>query len=225
LDTRSGELRTHGSRIRLQAQPFQLLTLLLRNAGEVVTRDEICRELWPSNTFVDFEHSLAAAVNKIREARGDSTDDPKYIETLPKLGYRFIGKLKPEPPEVMPVTENKDGADLADVPKAATTGWRWRAAVIALAAMLLTAAILLRLRSDGESPAVMTAVPFPIRDGRQRRQYRPTARVLYFPGIRRPRVRARPMTCTMTSGRRSIHHALSALKPILPETCVATSLE
>ena len=62
-EMRSGELRKNGSRIRLQAQPFQLLALLLRNVGEVVSRDEICRELWPDNTFVDFEHSLAAAVN------------------------------------------------------------------------------------------------------------------------------------------------------------------
>src|SRR5882757_10267297 len=68
VDLRSGELRKNGSRIRLQAQPFQLLALLLANSGEVVTRDEICRDLWPADTFVDFEHSLAAAVNKIREA-------------------------------------------------------------------------------------------------------------------------------------------------------------
>jgi len=84
VDLRSGEVRKNGSRIRLQAQPFQLLALLLLNAGEVVTRDEVCRALWPANTFVDFEHSLAAAVNKIREALGDSADNPKYIETLPK---------------------------------------------------------------------------------------------------------------------------------------------
>src|SRR5258708_40224458 len=76
-DMRSGELRKNGSRIRLQAQPFQLLALLLANSGEVVTRDEICRDLWPADTFVGFEHSLAAAVNKIREARGESADDPR----------------------------------------------------------------------------------------------------------------------------------------------------
>jgi DNA-binding winged helix-turn-helix (wHTH) protein len=79
----------------VQAQPFQLLVLLLENAGDVVTREEICRELWPADTFVDFEHSLAAAVNKIREALGDAADNPLYIETLPKRGYRFIGKIKP----------------------------------------------------------------------------------------------------------------------------------
>ena|SRR6266404_3762962 len=97
-DMRSGELRKNGSRIRLQAQPFQLLALLLRNSGEVVSRDEIC--------------SLAAAVNKIREALGDSAENPKYIETLPKRGYRLIGKIKPEAPVIMPSPESKEFAEL-----------------------------------------------------------------------------------------------------------------
>lgn len=107
VNLRSGEVRKNGYRIRLQAQPFQLLVLLLENAGEVVTRDEICRELWPADTFVDFEHSLATAVNKIREALGETADDPRYIETLPKRGYRFIGKIRPEPPVVIPVAETQ----------------------------------------------------------------------------------------------------------------------
>src|SRR6266403_6382283 len=98
VDLRSGELRKSGHRIRLQAQPFELLAMLLEHVGEVVTREEVCRKLWPNDTFVDFDHSLAAAVNKIREALGDSADNPKYIETLPKRGYRFIGKIKPEAP-------------------------------------------------------------------------------------------------------------------------------
>jgi|HubBroStandDraft_1064217.scaffolds.fasta_scaffold139487_1 DNA-binding winged helix-turn-helix (wHTH) protein len=89
VDLRSGEIRNNGSRIRLQAQPFRLLVSLLVNAGQVVTREEICRDLWPTNTFVDFEHSLAAAVNKIRDALSDSADAPKYVETLPKRGYRL----------------------------------------------------------------------------------------------------------------------------------------
>jgi DNA-binding winged helix-turn-helix (wHTH) protein/Tol biopolymer transport system component len=107
VDLRSGEIRKNGARIRLQAQPFQLLALLLVNASEVVSRDEVCRELWPADTFVDFEHSLAAAVNKIRDALGDSADNPKYIETLPKRGYRFIGKIKPNPPVDIKVTEQQ----------------------------------------------------------------------------------------------------------------------
>src|ERR1700741_3888269 len=115
VDLRSGELRKNSSRIRLQAQPFQLLFLLLVNAGQVVTREEICRDLWPTNTFVDFEHSLAAAVNKIRDALGDSADTPKYVETLPKRGYRFIGKVKSEPPVVMVPTETQESERLAAV--------------------------------------------------------------------------------------------------------------
>jgi eukaryotic-like serine/threonine-protein kinase len=105
LDLRACEVRKNGARIRLQAQPFRLLVLLLKNAGEVVTREEICRELWPADTFVDFEHGLAAAVNKIREALSDSADNPRYIETLPKRGYRFIGQIKPEAAVILPVAE------------------------------------------------------------------------------------------------------------------------
>jgi len=115
VDLRSGELRKNGSRIRLQAQPFQLLALLLANSGEVVTRDEICRDLWPADTFVDFEHSLAAAVNKIREALGESADDPRYIETLPKRGYRFIGKIRPDAPVVIAVAEPQRHQGSAEV--------------------------------------------------------------------------------------------------------------
>src|ERR1700692_400404 len=120
VDLRSGEVRKNGARIRLQAQPFQLLGLLLENVGEVVTREEICRQLWPADTFVDFEHSLAAAVNKIREALGDSPENPKYIETLPKRGYRFIGKIKPEAPVVLLPLGTQESAGLAAVavPKA-----------------------------------------------------------------------------------------------------------
>ncbi|MGC0779791.1 MAG: winged helix-turn-helix domain-containing protein [Candidatus Acidiferrum sp.] len=107
LDLRSGELRKDGRRIRLQAQPFQLLALLIGNADEVVTRDEICRDLWPAGTFVDFEHSLASAVKKIRDALGDSAENPRFVETLPKRGYRFIGKIKPNAPVVIAVTEQQ----------------------------------------------------------------------------------------------------------------------
>ncbi len=118
IDLRSGEIRKSGSRIRLQAQPFQLLVLLLENAGEVVSREEICRELWPADTFVDFEHSLAAAVNKIREALGDAADNPRYIETLPKRGYRFIGKIKPNPPAEIKVAEQPRPQGAAETPPA-----------------------------------------------------------------------------------------------------------
>ena len=92
-DLRSGELRKEGRRIRLQAKPFQLLALLLEHAGEVVAREEICRKLWNADTFVDFDHSLGTAINKIREALSDSAEQPRFIETLPRRGYRFIGEI------------------------------------------------------------------------------------------------------------------------------------
>src|SRR3984957_5704177 len=92
-DLDSGELRREGVKVRLQAQPFQLVTLLLSRPGEVVTREEICRKLWQADTFVDFDHSLGTAVNKIREALSDSADHPRFVETMPRRGYRFIGRL------------------------------------------------------------------------------------------------------------------------------------
>jgi TolB-like protein/DNA-binding winged helix-turn-helix (wHTH) protein/Tfp pilus assembly protein PilF len=94
LNLHSGELLKDGRRLRLQAQPFQLLALLLERPGEVVTREEICRKLWQADTFVDFDHSLGTAVNKIREALSDSADHPRFVETMPRRGYRFIGSLK-----------------------------------------------------------------------------------------------------------------------------------
>lgn len=163
VNTRSGELRKNGSRIRLQALPFQLLLLLLRNAGEVVTRDEICSELWPADTFVDFEHSLAAAVNKLREALGDSAEDPKYIETLLKRGYRFIGKIKPEAPVVISVPESKEAGTLAAVPvPSAKAHWgRWAASIALAATVAATAAFFLTKPTRNiENADPITAVPF-----------------------------------------------------------------
>jgi DNA-binding winged helix-turn-helix (wHTH) protein len=93
VNLRSGELLKDGRRLRPQSQPFQLLTLLLLHPGEVVTRDEIREKLWAADTFVDFDHSLGTAVNKIREALSDSADHPRFVETMPRRGYRFIGRL------------------------------------------------------------------------------------------------------------------------------------
>ncbi|OFV97376.1 MAG: hypothetical protein A3H28_02820 [Acidobacteria bacterium RIFCSPLOWO2_02_FULL_61_28] len=90
VDLRTGELRKDGRKVKLQEQPFQVLAMLLERAGEVVTREEVQKKLWPADTFVDFEHGLNIAINKIREALGDSADSPRFVETLPKRGYRFI---------------------------------------------------------------------------------------------------------------------------------------
>jgi cholera toxin transcriptional activator len=94
LDLAAGELRKSGLKLRLQGQPIQVLTLLLEHAGEVVTRDELRQKLWPSDTFVDFDHSLNTAINKVREALGDSASSPRYVETLARRGYRFIAPVQ-----------------------------------------------------------------------------------------------------------------------------------
>ena len=94
VNTRTGELRKHGIRVRLSGQPFQILLLLLARPGDLVTREELREQLWSDGTFVDFEHGLNAAINKVRRALGDSADHPRYVETIPGRGYRFIGTLE-----------------------------------------------------------------------------------------------------------------------------------
>src|SRR5579862_4149974 len=93
VDLRAGELRKKGIRIRLQGQPYLLLIALLKQHGEVVTREELRSLLWPQDTFVDFDHSLGTAVNKLREVLGDSAANPRFVETLPRRGYRFIAPI------------------------------------------------------------------------------------------------------------------------------------
>lgn len=93
LDLRAGELRKDGHRIRLQEQPFQILRMLLESPGEVVSRDEIRKRLWPDDTVVEFDHSINAAVKRLRDALRDSPERPRYIETLARRGYRFIGEV------------------------------------------------------------------------------------------------------------------------------------
>lgn len=103
VDFRAGELLKNGRKIRLQDQPLQVLAMLLESPGEAVTREELRRKLWPGDTFVDFDHGLNNAINRLREALNDSADDPRFIETLPRRGYRFIADVNSEPdPEVGP---------------------------------------------------------------------------------------------------------------------------
>jgi TolB-like protein/DNA-binding winged helix-turn-helix (wHTH) protein/Tfp pilus assembly protein PilF len=94
LDLRAGELRKHGLRIRLQQQPFQVLAMLLEHPGEVVTRGELQKSLWAADTFVDFDHGLNKAINKIREALSDSAESPRFVETVARRGYRFLAEVK-----------------------------------------------------------------------------------------------------------------------------------
>jgi len=100
LDGQAGELRKQGVKIKLQDQPLRVLEMLLVNRGQIVTREELRIALWPGNTFVDFDHGLNKAVNKLREALGDSAESPRFIETLAKRGYRFLGDLSGDPKQI-----------------------------------------------------------------------------------------------------------------------------
>jgi DNA-binding winged helix-turn-helix (wHTH) protein/Tol biopolymer transport system component len=94
LDPASGELFKLGHKLNLRGQPIEVLSILLQRPGEVVTREELCKRLWPQDTFVDFEHSLNTAIKKLRQALDDDVETPRYIETLPKKGYRFVGRVE-----------------------------------------------------------------------------------------------------------------------------------
>src|SRR5258706_10222451 len=98
IDLKAFELRKHGLRLKLSEQPFQILAILLERPGEIVTRDELRERLWPGDTFVDFDHGLNNAVMRLREVLGDSSDRPRFIETLPRRGYRFIAPVELKSP-------------------------------------------------------------------------------------------------------------------------------
>src|SRR5215470_1789892 len=99
VDVRAGELRKHGRRVRLQEQPLRVLSMLLERPGELVTREELRLSLWPVDTFVDFDHGLNSAVARLRDTLCDSADTPRFVETIPRKGYRFVGQVEEvEPP-------------------------------------------------------------------------------------------------------------------------------
>ena len=110
LDLRVGELRKAGVRVNLQEQPLKVLECLVERAGELVTREELRQRLWQGDTFVDFEHGVNAAVKRLRETLGDSAETPRFIETLPRRGYRFVAPVispvrDPMPTSVAPTVE------------------------------------------------------------------------------------------------------------------------
>jgi len=135
VDLRAGELRRQGTKIKLQEQPFQILAHLLERPGEIVTREELRQRLWPSDTFVDFDHSLNAAVRRLRDALDDSAENPRFVETVARRGYRFLA----------PVTVGMNGSGLHEVPASIVAlstprrQYRWWIAA-ALSAIVLTVA-------------------------------------------------------------------------------------
>jgi TolB-like protein/DNA-binding winged helix-turn-helix (wHTH) protein/Flp pilus assembly protein TadD len=176
-DLGTGELRRRGVRIRLQEQPFQVLAVLLTRPGELVTRDELRGRLWTADTFVDFEHGLNKAINKIREALGDSAESPRFVETVPRRGYRFIAdvavvdfeSVAPEAhaPSTVgdPLTaddrEPPEVTEQSIAPK--SRGWQ-RTLTIAGCGLTLASVILVGwlLQSRGASPTIRSLAVLPL---------------------------------------------------------------
>jgi TolB-like protein/DNA-binding winged helix-turn-helix (wHTH) protein/Tfp pilus assembly protein PilF len=155
VDLQAGELRKGGLKIRLQEQPFQVLGILLERSGKVVTREELQKTLWPQDTFVDFDHGVNTAINKIRQALGDSAENPRFVETVARRGYRFIAPVEivgahENAAPVTPVGASPDAGDdrrTEDAARRAALQRRFVAATVALA--LVAVAVLLALNVAG----------------------------------------------------------------------------
>ena len=145
-DLHSGEVRKSGIRIKLQEQPFKVLQVLLERPGDLVTREELQSRIWPEENFGDFDHAVNVAIGKLRTALGDSADNPRFVETVPRRGYRFVATLENPSVEILPATDpttvNQTGGGKPD-PR-----WIWRAtAAIVVAGILLALGILLGRRT------------------------------------------------------------------------------
>lgn len=141
VDLRLGELRKNGTRIRLQEQPFRVLKLLLEHPGDLVTREEFRQQLWPSDTFVDFDHGLNAAINRLREKLNDDAEEPRYVETIPRRGYRFIAHIETLPPPETTKPEARPSQPVRVSGQLPSYWW-----VAAAAIVFLTTIVLLTMR-------------------------------------------------------------------------------
>jgi Tol biopolymer transport system component/DNA-binding winged helix-turn-helix (wHTH) protein len=154
-DLESAELRKNGLKVPLQGQPFQVFAFLLQHSGKLVTREELRQKVWPEDTFVDFDHGLNTAITKIRTALGDSAENPRFVETLPRRGYRFIGPVeKPSAPAPSPSALKGHLETLAGDRKAKS--WFWPAAILAV---ITLAAGIGWLYFHNGSPSVSGATP------------------------------------------------------------------
>jgi DNA-binding winged helix-turn-helix (wHTH) protein len=126
VDLPRRELRKHGIRIKLQAQPFELLTALLEKPGELVTREELRVRIWGADTFVEFDQSLNRVANKLRDALGDSADNPRFVETVPRRGYRFIAPVAAATPPPSAVPRPIPTVSWRPAPTPSRWYWVWR---------------------------------------------------------------------------------------------------
>ena len=150
VDLKAGELRRSGVRVRLQGQPFRLLVALLAEPGEVVSREALQQQLWGSDTTVDFDHSLGIAVNKLRDALGDHAENPRFVETLAKRGYRFIAPVKTIDPQITQHGTESSLPTTAPRKIAGVAVWRWLA--VSLASLSLALGLALFLRPPSHRP-------------------------------------------------------------------------
>lgn len=166
VDIHAGELRKQGLKIKLRDQPFQILRLLLAHPGEVVSRDELQKQLWPGDTFVDFDRGLNKAVNHLRDALGDSAESPRFIETLPKRGYRFIAPvdagssnghpLVPAPEPQQALAEKPEArANARDLERKLSAGLPWFVAALASVVAAISLAALWRATRPEDRPMVL----------------------------------------------------------------------
>jgi TolB-like protein/DNA-binding winged helix-turn-helix (wHTH) protein/Tfp pilus assembly protein PilF len=166
VDLRAGELRKHGLKIRIQEQPFQVLAMLVEHPGEVVTRDELQKKLWPADTFVDFDHGLNKAINKIREALNDSAESPRFVETVARRGYRFLAEVKvadaatargPEratPPQPMAAVAGRpELAGKSELPKLLPSSLAWKISAFVL--LLLVVSLAAWKLNSGNRPSLV----------------------------------------------------------------------
>ena len=175
VDLRAGELRKRGRRVRLQQQPFQVLAMLLEHHGQVVGREDLQKKLWPADTFVDFDHGLNKAINKIREALGDSAESPRFVETVARRGYRFLADVRtadavpvrsPEPtPQPHPAADAHDrqnpGGRLATLTRLLPPR-AWKISTFVLLALLASFAAS-KLRSGNHpSPVIRSLAVLPL---------------------------------------------------------------
>src|ERR1700756_250652 len=176
LDPYAGELRKHGVRVRLQEQPLQVLATLLEHPGEIVTREELQKKLWPADTFVDFDHGLNKVINKIREALSDSAESPRFVETVSRRGYRFLAEVRPAgvapassrevPTQPHPAMESHDRADLAGnhaTPNHHPPSRAWKMWAFALTLLLIAFVGIWKARSRNRpSPDIRSLAVLPL---------------------------------------------------------------
>src|SRR5712692_4067554 len=175
LDPRAGELRKHGLRVRLQEQPFQILAMLLEHPGEVVTREELQKKLWPADTFVDFDHGLNKAISKIREALRDSAESPRFVETVARRGYRFLAEVKvadaapvrsPElatqAPHAAAARDGPDAAGKLAMPKRLLPSLAWKISAFALLLLMASLAAWKLHSWNRPSPVIRSLAVLPL---------------------------------------------------------------